>query len=111
MAFGGGWLVIRLVVPSSERLSRAMVRMLSTEGARRHGDKAASNEARTARLAAALKSNLRRRKAQARERATGGEAEHVAKGAAMPAGNADHTLSDPDASHESARIVWHESRE
>src|ERR1700733_6970305 len=51
----------------------SMAKMLSAQSRPnigRGGEKAAGREARAARLAAALKSNLRRRKAQARERAS-----------------------------------------
>jgi len=67
----------------------------------RGGEKAAGREARAARLAAALKSNLRRRKAQARERASEDEGAQAGKTAETTEG-VDETAPGADASHESA---------
>ena len=68
-------------------------------GGGRSGKKA-SKEARTARLADALKVNLRRRKSQTRERARAGEAAPEAQRTATAAGEADHTVPGQDVSHE-----------
>jgi hypothetical protein len=76
--------------------------------------KAARNQAGAARLAAALKSNLRRRKTQARERAAdAGEAGHPARSAGdqstspVLSSPADESAPRQEASHESAGIAGH----
>ena len=56
-----------LAATPPEQLSGAMIRRGSTGGSA--GPRAAEQEARSERLAVALKANLRRRKAQARQRA------------------------------------------
>ena len=68
-------------------------------GPTRHpaGPRSARREARAELLSAALKANLRRRKVQARERATADEPDH---NTATPA-----TPTEPGGSHDSAGIV------
>jgi hypothetical protein len=56
----------------------------ASSGGRPAGSRAARKEARAARLAAALKSNLRRRKVQARSRAAEGEPAQADADAAAP---------------------------
>ena len=78
-----------LAATPPEQLSGAMIRRGSTGGSA--GPRSTGREARTERLAAALKVNLRRRKAQARQRAA----------------EADEPKPDAEAAgaHDSARVV------
>ncbi len=78
-----------LAVGRPQQLSGAMTKRGSTGGSA--GPRAAGQEARSERLAAALKANLRRRKAQARQRAA----------------EADEPKPDAEAAgaHDSARVV------
>jgi hypothetical protein len=77
-----------------EQLSGAMTKRGSAGGSA--GPRPAGQEARAERLAAALKANLRRRKAQARQRATEADASKP-----------DTTKPDAEAAgaHDSARVV------
>jgi hypothetical protein len=78
-----------LAAPLPEQLSGAMTKQDSTGGSA--GPRAAGQEARSERLAAALKANVRRRKAQARQRAA----------------EADEPKPDAETAgaHDSARVV------
>jgi len=78
-----------LAATPPEQLSGAMIRRGSTGGSA--GPRSAEKEARSERLAAALKANLRRRKAQARQRAA----------------EADEPKRDAETAgaHDSARVV------
>src|SRR6266849_722448 len=80
---------VLLAATPPKQLSGAMTKAGSTGGSA--GPRSAGRGARTQRLAAALKVNLRRRKAQARERAAE---------AGQPADDAE-----PAGAHDSARVV------
>jgi hypothetical protein len=78
-----------LAAAPPEQLSGAMTKAGSTGGSA--GPRSTGQEARAERLAAALKINLRRRKAQARQRAAE---------AGQPAHDAE-----PAGAHDSARVI------